>query len=162
MPSMSLRMKSSTSLTALLSGPLDGVICDFKCYSTLWGYTETNEVGELVESWSDANQLSLIHDMKLPCSFNSSRWRWGYNPDLVFVSNFIANQCEKVVLDPIPNFQHRPIGIGVIAVVAPQLVPFRWCFNLKKANWEIFTAYLDALIKDRPASPATMMPLWIW
>ncbi|CAH1250094.1 Hypp8765 [Branchiostoma lanceolatum] len=99
--------------------------------------------------------MSLIHDPKLPASFNSCIWRRGYNPDLEFASNTntIASQCEKVVLHPIPHSQHRPIELRVNAVIVPQTVPFRRRFNLKKANWEKFAEYLDLYIKDLPALP---------
>ena len=129
------------------------VIGDFNSHSVTWGYGETNEDGDYVESWTDANQLSLIHDAKLPSSFNSSRWRRGYNPDLVFVSNSIASQSEKVVHDPIPRTQHRPIGVKINAIVMPQSVPFRRRFNLKKANWEKFAEDLDCSVKESASSP---------
>ena len=97
--------------------------------------------------------MSLIHDAKLPYYFNSCRWRRGYNPGLMFVSNTIANQCEKVVLDPIPHSQHRPIGLKVNAVITPRAVPFPRLFNLKKAHWGHFAKDTDSYIQDLPALP---------
>ncbi|XP_011670579.1 uncharacterized protein LOC115921287 [Strongylocentrotus purpuratus] len=126
------------------------VIGDFNSHSTTWGYREMNEDGELVETWADANQLSLIHDAKLPASFNSPRWRRGHNPDRIFTSTRIAIQCEKVVLDPIPHSQHRPIALN--AVITPRGVPFRRRLNLRKANWEKFAKDFYSYIKDLPAT----------
>ena len=48
------------------------VIRDFNSHSTLWGYTTTDSDGEAVEQWADSNRLSLIHNAKLPKSFNSA------------------------------------------------------------------------------------------
>ena len=80
---------------------------------------DTNDDGTLVEKWRDANSLTLIHDPKLPKSFNSARWKQGYNTDLSFVSTSIAHQCEKLVLEVIPKTQHRPIAIKIKAAVSP-------------------------------------------
>ena len=155
--SVSSIYKPPTQTFCLPPGVTDGrvnvAIGDFNSHNIIWGYGETNEDGELVENRSDANQLSLIHDAKLPSSFNSCRWRRGYNPDLVFVSNSIAQQCEKVVLDPIPHTQHRPIGLKVNAAITPRTVPFRRRFNLRKANWEQFAVDLDSYLQDLPALP---------
>ena len=71
----------------------------------------------------------------------------------MFASNRIANRCEKIVLDPIPNSQHRPIRING-HTVAHFAVPFHHRFNLKTANLKNnFSVDLDASIKDLPASP---------
>ena len=67
------------------------VIGDFNSYSTLWAYTTTNSDGEYVEQWADSNSLSLIHNAKLPKSFNNAIWKKGYNLDLIFVSSKISD-----------------------------------------------------------------------
>ena len=122
------------------------VIGDFNSHSTTWGFNVTDKNGDIVELWSDAHHLILIHDPKLPGSFNSSRWKRGYNPDLSFVSNYIASLSSKVVLDPIPHTQHRPIAILINAAVTPTPTPFLRRFNFKKANRNAFSTYLDTRV----------------
>ena len=129
------------------------VIGDFNSHNTTWGYNNTDENRDLVEEWSDAHHLSLIHDAKLPCSFNSGRWKRGYNPDLSFVSNNIASLSNKAVLEPIPHTHHRPIAILINAAVTPTPTPFRRRFNFKKANWSAFSTDLDTRICDIDPSP---------
>jgi hypothetical protein len=93
------------------------VIDDFNNHNVSWGYTETNEDGQKLEAWSEAENLMLIHDPKLLHSFNSGRWKKGYNPDLIFVSNNIAQQSSKYIGKPIPNTQHRPVCLQTHAVI---------------------------------------------
>ena len=71
------------------------VLGDFNSHSSNWGYTLTDENGKKVEEWAESEGLSLIHDPKLPCSFNSGRWKRGYNPHLIFASERISQQCIK-------------------------------------------------------------------
>ena len=114
------------------------VIGDFNSHSTLWGYTTTNSDGESGEQWADSNSLSLIHNAKLPKSFNSAIWKKGYNPDLIFVSSNILDIREKSVLDSIPRTQHRSICVTVNPVIVSQPTTSRRRFNIKKANWDGF------------------------
>ena len=71
------------------------VIGDFNSHSTTWGYTSTTNEGEAVEQWADSGDFTLIHDAKLPKSFNSARWKKGYNPNLIFASDSIANYVRS-------------------------------------------------------------------
>ena len=63
------------------------IIGDFNSHSTIRGYENTNNDGEAVEQWAEAQNLNLIHDAKLPESFNSKLWKKDYNTDLAFVSS---------------------------------------------------------------------------
>jgi hypothetical protein len=42
------------------------VMDDFNSHNVVWGYTEKNEDGEKIEYWAERNNMSLIHDAKLP------------------------------------------------------------------------------------------------
>ena len=37
-------------------------------------------------------------------------WR-GYNPDIIFATNQIAGCCNKIVMEPVPRSEYRPIGV---------------------------------------------------
>ena len=87
-----------------------------------------------MDQWADSTSLSLIHNAKLPKSFNSAIWKKGYNPDLIFVSSHISDMYEKFVLDPIPRTQHRPICETVNLVIVLQPTASRRRFNMKKVN----------------------------
>ena len=102
---------------------------------------------EAVKEWADSCDFTLIHDAKLPKSFNSAAWKKGYNPDFIFASECMANSCKKSIMDPIPH-THRPICIRVKRVVVPQATPFRRRFNLRKADWIGYATELDKLILD--------------
>ena len=128
------------------------IIGDFNSHSSTWGYATTNTVCELVEDWAENQRLSLIHDPKLPSSFDSGRWRRVHNPDIIFATNRIAGRCNKIVMEPVPRSQHRPIGVQVNAAITVQTVPFRRRFNLKKANWEQYAYQLDAAVENIPAT----------
>ena len=121
---------------------------DFNSHNTLWGYTSTDNDGEAVELCPESNNLSLIHNAKLPKSFNSAIWKKEYNPDLIFASSNISNMSEKSVLDPIPHTQHRPIGVSVTPVIVAQPTTLKRRFNLKKAGCEAFSSDFDSNIEN--------------
>ena len=81
-------------------------------------------------------RFKLIHNAKLPKSFNTAIWKKGYNPDLIFVSSNISDMCEKSVLDPI-----HP-------VIVPQPTPFRRRFNVRKAKSDDFSTDFDEAIEE--------------
>ena len=78
----------------------------------------------------------------------------GYNPDLIFASESIANMCKKSVMDPIPLTQHRHICVSVQPVVVPQPTPFHRRFNLRKADWNGYSTELDNSIEDVEPIPS--------
>ena len=133
--------------------PLHLVIGDFNSHSTAWGYEQNDCNGDLVEAWAEASNFSLTHDAKLPKSFDSARWKRGYNPDVAFVSTGIASMSQRGELDPIPRTHHRPITITIRSLVTATHCPFRRRFNLKKANWSKFTNEIDQAIANIPAHP---------
>ena len=99
-----------------------------------------------MEDWAVDQNLMLVHDSKLPFSFNSGRWHKGYNPELVFVTDRISKMSVKDIGDPIPKSQHRPVILRILGAVRPTNVPFKRRFNFKKADWESFSTEIDAKI----------------
>ena len=116
--------------------------------------TNTDIEGEAVAQWADSCDLTLIHDAKLPKSFNSARWKKGYNPDLIFASESIANTCKKSDMDPIPHTQQRPICVSVQPIVVPQPTPFLRRFHFRKADWNGYSTELDNSIEDVEPIPS--------
>ena len=126
-------------------------IGDFNSHNTVWGYCNTNTDGESVERWAENNNLRLVHNPKLPASFNSGHWKSDSNPHLIFGSAAIAEGCMKSI-DPIPHTQHRPLCLQIKAAVIPKNVPYRRWFNFKKANWKTFSSDLNSCVRQLNAS----------
>lgn len=129
------------------------VLGDFNSHSVTWGYQSNDENGELVEEWAEQNSLTLIHDPKLPHSFQSKIWKKGYNPDLIFVSTTLEDRCVKKMYSPLPKTQHRPIGINVYSALKAPKIPFKRRFNFKKAKWADYTRELDKKIENLSPRP---------
>ena len=72
---------------------------------------------------------------KLSKSFNSTRWKKGYNPNLNYASSGIDSICVNYVLNPIPRTQHRPICVTINPVLVSRSTALRIRFNLNKENW---------------------------
>lgn len=129
------------------------VLGDFNSHSITWGYQETDQNGKNVESWAEAEGLSLVYDQKLPSSFNSGRWKKSYNPDLTFVSDKIVSQTIKTVCNHILNTQQRGLTLSITDVVRPQTEPFKRRFNFRKAKWKDFRETLDKEIRNLDPKP---------
>ena len=146
----------ASPMYTLQTSKLQVVIEDFNSHCINWGYNQSTLDEDAVEAWEEASQLSLVHKAKLPKSFISGRWKRGYNPDIAFVSHSIASLAslsKKLVLEPLPRSQHRPIGITVTLAVSTASVPNRRHFNLKKANWEGFSDELEHRLQELEPIP---------
>lgn len=54
--------------------PMKFVVCDINSHNdALWDYVEGDRDIEKIVDWSIANELSLVHDPKLPVYFQSAR-----------------------------------------------------------------------------------------
>ena len=73
------------------------IIGDFNSHNRLWGYRDDDENGLFLEEWISTKNLHLTHDSKLPNTFNSGRWKRGYNTDLTCVSQNIRDICQRRV-----------------------------------------------------------------
>ncbi|KAJ8388028.1 hypothetical protein AAFF_G00148190 [Aldrovandia affinis] len=97
--------------------------------------------------------MKLVAEIRSSQSFNSCRWRKGYNPDLCFISKRLAHLSEKAVLNPLPKSQHRPISITIKPAITKTEVPFRRRFNLQKAKWTEYSEGMERALLDVEPTP---------
>ena len=141
----------------LRSPQMNVVIGELNIYSVTWGYISTGENDQLVEKWSEYNQLCLVHDTKQFNSFISKRWRQGYN--IAFVSDSIAHQIEKCVMEVIPKSQHRPISIKINSGIKTRNVPFQNRYNFKQPDLPTNVNHMDKGNVNITPRPKTMKSL---
>ena len=137
------------------------IIGDFNCHSTQWGFKDSNKDGDLVEDLMDSNQLNVIHDSKLPSSFQCSLAIWiqprpGYCHQQHRRS--MPEDCDR----PYPSQSAPAYCIQVNAAVRPTSVPFRRRFNYRKADWTDFSEELERKIETLLQCQATMTGLHYW
>lgn len=109
----------------------------FNSHHTMWGYEKNNVNGNELVNWAETNNLFLVHDLKDLPSFQSARWKRGYNTDLCFVSrntNDRPMKAKRNVIKLFPRSQHRPviITIGTQVDLKNSIPKPRW--NFQKAN----------------------------
>ena len=130
------------------------ILGDFNSHNTIWSYDQNDHNGEAVEEWALAGDLTLLHDAKDDVSFQSARWRRGYNPDLAFVSSKHHQSFLKTMSKPIPKSQHRPITIDIKPVIRPRETNCKNLrFNYRKAKWVDFSPDLDSEISTISPDP---------
>ena len=99
--------------------------------------------------------MQLIHDPKPPKSFNSGRWKKNYNPDLCFALERMSLNGKKIVCNPIPKLQHRPIGVEIKPIIIPTKMPVSHRFNFKKADWRNYALALDTALVATKLDPTS-------
>ena len=127
---------------------------NFNCHHEQWGYAETDANGSMVETWASLSDLSLVYNPKGQRTFQSCRWKKGYNPDLVFVSQSLSERVTRTVLNPIPHTQHRPVLVSAKPVVSPVVSKPVKRFNFGKADWASFSSELDSKLDTLDPTPA--------
>ena len=125
------------------------VIGDFNGHSTTWGYASTDNEGEAVEQWADSCDFTLIHDAKLPKSFNSARWKKGYNPDLIFASDSFANMCKKSVMDPIPHTVRHRSAVEPLIIAKDRKTTLQ-AIHTMAVNQAVTSLGRNVVLDDRP------------
>jgi len=129
---------------------------DFNSHSTNWGYATENEDGEQLCRWATLHRLHLLYDAKQGGTFISGRWGTETTPDLCFVTTDCHDQplrASRTILHNFPRTQHKPIAIDIglhLPRIDKPLMP-RW--NLRKANWDAYTNYMEKNINRIPPLP---------
>ncbi|MCU7800748.1 MAG: reverse transcriptase-like protein [gamma proteobacterium symbiont of Lucinoma myriamae] len=111
------------------------LVGDFNGHSKVWGCLNTNDRGEIIEDVIVENDLCLLND-KQPTYLHPPTGNY-YAIDLSVCHPNIYLDFDWSVCDDLHGSDHFPIIIKEIESSNEEL-PSKW--NLKKANWEKFTA----------------------
>ncbi|KAG8196234.1 hypothetical protein JTE90_023793 [Oedothorax gibbosus] len=124
------------------------LVGDFNAASPSWGYETYNQVGKLVEDFSDSNALIVLYNKDDPKSFihysGSST-----NPDLTIVAANIQDNCKKKVIGD-PGSGHRIVKTTYESFQSKKYEATRTSWNFKKANWKTFNSSLEESIMKPP------------
>ena len=72
---------------------------------------------------------------------------------MCFATDTMSQTCKKLVHDPIPKLQHRPIGVVIKPTITSTKIPFRRHFNFKKANWAEYKTASDKALTESKIEP---------
>ena len=121
------------------------MIGDFNSYSTTWGYTNTDDIGEAIEQWADSCNLTLQNYQSRSAVQDG---REATTPTCSLYLRALLTCAKKSIMELIPHMQHRPICARANPLVMAHLTQFRRRFNIRNAYWDGYSTYLDKLIED--------------
>ena len=114
---------------------------DFNCHSKLWGCSDTNDKGAIIENFIAENDLCLFNNKQ--ATYLNSPTRKYFSLDLAICSPNIYLDFNWSVLDDLHGSDHFPIVIKE-KESDPEEHRSRW--NLNKANWETFSLLCEETI----------------
>ena len=126
------------------------IVCgDFNSRHGSWGYPDSNQNGNLIESWAESFNLLLLFDTKASPSFFSKRHKTWTNPDLTFISANMSSRSQRDVLDLFPRSGHCPILVRTNSNLRISTInKKRWNFRI--ADWKKFENATNRLTRDLP------------
>ena len=108
------------------------ILGDFNAYSSVWNCLSTDSRGRIMEEFINLNNLVILNDERPT--------RIGYNSesiiDLSLCSPSISLELDWNILDTPLDSDHCPI---IIKLPDNHTPPHGTSWNLKNANWEIFS-----------------------
>ena len=134
------------------------ILGDFNGHSPLWGSTDTNNRGEVIEDFINTNNLCVFNDGSMTF-FHSSGNSYS-SIDLSVCDPNLFLDYEWKVLDDTHGSDHFPILLKPLQPGQTSYAP-RWKFS--KAHWNNFTEQcVEKLILtkyDNSASPADLFTI---
>ena len=139
-PSSPIDIKKLDHLINQLPKPFI-VMGDFNSHHTLWGCTNTNDKGRIIEDFITKHDLVLLND-KSSTYLHPATGSYS-SLDLTICSPGIFPDFNWKVVDDLHGSDHFPIHVSEVGLSVQQR-PQRW--KLHKANWEQFRVHCEQTI----------------
>ena len=139
-PSSPIDIKKLDHLINQLPKPFI-VMGDFNSHHTLWGCTNTNDKGRIIEDFITKHDLVLLND-KSSTYLHPATGSYS-SLDLTICSPGIFPDFNWKVVDDLHGSDHFPIQVSEVGLSVQQR-PQRW--KLHKANWEQFRVHCEQTI----------------
>ena len=139
-PSSPIDIKKVDNLIYQLPKPFI-LMGDFNSHHTLWGCTNTNDKGRIIEDFITKHDLILLND-KSSTYLHPATGSYS-SLDLTICSPGIFPDFNWKVVDDLHGSDHFPIQVSEVGPSLQQC-PQRW--KLHKANWEQFKVHCEQSI----------------
>ena len=133
-----------TSIYTNIFNKENALLCgDFNAYSCLWGSSQSNHRGKLIESILDESNMVLLNT-GLPTRYHSSGCS---HIDLSFISPSLASKTVWDVYEESCASDHNVISISIsVPPIYDDLAVPKWKFD--KADWNKFAALCEEKLSD--------------
>lgn len=113
---------------------------DFNSHNPIWGSEKTDSRGKLIQKFLEDNDINIMNNVNFPTHF-SFAYKTFSNIDLSLISPSIERHFDWSICDDLHNSDHYPILIKFNGFTPS--FPRRSCWNIKKANWNLFDCNLN-------------------